>query len=97
MSKNAASEERLGSLHETIYKQYKYLCSNPLDAEGESLLDTKALITVLAGGAKFLNDNNVKAPMYIDEDGDALAEQIASTRKKRKFADVVTLKVAELG
>lgn len=97
MSRGAASEDKLGSLHETIYKQYKYLCGNPLDKDGETLLDTKALITVLAGGSKFLNDNNIKAPMYVDEDGDALADEIAKTRKKRKFADVIDLKVAEMG
>jgi hypothetical protein len=97
MSQGAASEDRLGSLHEAIYKQYKYLCSDPIDSDGEKLLDPKALITVLAGGSKFLNDNNIKAPMYVDEHADLLEEEIARTRKKRKFADVISLKVAEIG
>lgn len=88
MSKNAASEERLGDLHmavaDTLIEQL----------EGTPVLDEEGTVIgrtidprIISSAITFLNNNKITANPFLDEKMSEIEERLAARKTKFKVVD----------
>jgi hypothetical protein len=87
MSKNAATEERLGELHaalaETLIKQ---LDGRPILQDGE-IVGYEVDPRIISAAISFLNNNKIKANPFLTEEMSEIEKRLTNRRTKFRKVD----------